>query len=89
MSILVEVFSTPGCGKCARARDPLKSVAGKFGHDKVIWREVNILEEMDYAVALGIMSPPAIAIDGQLVFSALPGVDRFRRELIRRLGRRG
>lgn len=63
----VEVFSSPGCGKCAQARDVLKEVVESLGTDKVSWREVNILEEMDYAVDLGIMASPSIAIDGALL----------------------
>ena len=49
------------------------------------WRDANILEELDYAVELGIFSPPAIAIDGELVFPALPSPSRLRAELIKRL----
>lgn len=85
MSISVEVFSTPGCGRCARARDSLKSVADGFGQDKVAWRDVNVLEELDYAVELGVIAPPSIAIDGELVFPKLPTADKFREELMRRL----
>ncbi len=40
----------------------------------VIWRELNALDELDYAVEVGVVSLPAIAIDGQLVFSSLPPV---------------
>ena len=36
------------------------------------WRSLNVLEELDYAVELGVLSLPAIAIDGELVFAALP-----------------
>ena len=82
----VEVFSSPGCGKCAQAKAVLRAVAEEFGPDKVAWREVNILEEIDYAVALGVMSSPAVAIDGQLVFSSLPSDGQLRAELGRRLG---
>ena len=84
--IKVEVFSSPGCGKCAQAKAVLKSVAEELGQDKVTWREVNILEEMDYAVDLGVMSSPAIAIDGELMFSSLPSARKLRAELGRRLG---
>lgn len=38
-----------------------------LGTDKVSWREVNILEEMDYTVDLGIMASPSIAIVGALL----------------------
>lgn len=85
MSIKVEAFSSPGCGKCAQARDTLKAVVDELGEKRAAWRDVNILEEMDYAVELGILSPPAIAIDGELVFPALPSPNRLRAELIKRL----
>jgi len=81
----VEVFSSPGCGKCAHAKTVFKAVAEALGPDKVTWREVNILEEMDYAVDLGVMSSPAIAIDGVLVFTSLPSAAKLRAELARRL----
>ena len=85
MSVKVEAFYSPGCGKCAQARDTLKAVVEELGEKRVTWRDVNILEEMDYAVELGILSPPAIAIDGELVFPALPSPNRLRAELIKRL----
>ncbi|MCB1887474.1 MAG: glutaredoxin [Rhodocyclaceae bacterium] len=80
--ILVEIFSTPDCGKCAQAREALKAVVA--GLEAVICREVNILDELDYAVDLGVLSPPAIAIDGELVFPTLPGAERLRQELMQR-----
>lgn len=83
--VKVEVFSSPGCGKCAQAKTVLKAVVEALGTDKVAWRDVNILEEIDYAVELGVMSSPAIAIDGELVFSSLPSADKLRAELSRRL----
>lgn len=67
----VEVFTAPGCGKCGKAKDVLKDVANKMGKD-IEWREVDILQEMDYAVELGVLATPAIAINGELVFTALP-----------------
>jgi hypothetical protein len=40
---------------------------------------------MDHAVELGVMTPPSLAIDGKLVFPALPSPDRLREELRRRM----
>ncbi len=85
MSIKVEVFSTPGCSHCDRARDSLKAIAEAFGEHRVSWREVNLLDELDYAVALGVLTPPSMAIDGELVFAKLPSAARLREELVRRL----
>jgi glutaredoxin len=83
--IKVEVFSSPGCGKCGQAKSMLKAVAEELGTDRVQWREVNILEEMDYAVDLGVMASPSIAIDGELVFASLPSAGKLRSELEKRL----
>ncbi len=87
MKVRVDVFSTPGCATCDRARDALKSVADAFGQDQVAWREVNVLDELDYAVELGVVTTPCIAIDGELVFARLPGADKLREELAGRLAR--
>ncbi len=87
MPIKVETFSTPGCDRCAGARDALKAVVDALGPERACWREVNVLDEIDYAVELGLISPPAIAIDGELVFPALPSPERLRAELTKRLAR--
>jgi len=81
----VEVFSSPGCVKCARAKAILRAVADELGGARISWREVDILEETDYAVDLGVIGAPAIAIDGALVFPSLPRPAKLRAELLRRL----
>jgi predicted thioredoxin/glutaredoxin len=45
------------------------------------WREVNVLDEMDYAVDHGVLSLPAIVVDGELVFSSLPTPRQLRAAL--------
>lgn len=87
MSVKIEVFSTPGCSRCERARERLKAIAYEFGAHAVSWREVNVLEELDYAVALGVLTPPSMAIDGEIVFATLPTPAQLRKELARRLER--
>ncbi len=85
MSIEIEVFSSPGCGKCGHAKDVLRKLVEDMDTGQIHWREVNILEEMDHAVELGVMSTPAIAIDGELVFTGLPSVKKMRKVLEARL----
>ena len=81
----IEVFSSPGCSKCGHAKDVLKNLADKLGGEKIQWREVNILDEMDYAVELGVLSTPSIAINNELVFASLPSAKKLRAELESRL----
>jgi len=89
----IELFSSPGCGKCGHARDRLQKLVTQLDVEHpgqhIEWRDVNILEEMDYAVDLGVLSTPSLAIDGELVFTSLPGVQRLRQEIESRLDTEG
>lgn len=82
----VELFHTPGCEKCAEGKEALRATAEELIPD-VAWRELNVLDELDYAVELGVLSLPAIAIDGKVVFATLPTCRQFRRELLKRIGK--
>ena len=81
MTIRVEVFSSPGCGKCGHAREVLQKLAEEIGGGRIHWREVNVLDEMDLAVQLGVLSTPAIAVNGKLLFTSLPSAKKLRKAL--------
>ncbi len=83
--IQVEVFSSPGCSRCGQVFDVLQTITQEFGADRLEWREVNVLDELDYAVELGVLSMPAIAIDGELVFKSHPSGRKLRDALDERL----
>ncbi len=82
----IELFYTPGCAKCAVATTALKAAAEAV--PGVEWREVNVLDDLDHAVNLGVLTLPALAVDGELVFTALPTAEQLVAELSRRGGRR-
>lgn len=83
MKVSIEVIAAPGCKKCASAQDDLRAVAlSVFGEQGLVWREVNVLEELDYAVTLGVLTTPAIAVNGELRFPSLPTAERFRAVLL-------
>lgn len=79
----VELFHAPGCNRCAAAREDLKAAA-QAAVPGLEWREVNVLDEMEYAVDRGVLSLPAIVIDGELVFASLPTPRQLRAVLTRR-----
>lgn len=82
----VELFYTEGCSKCAAAREELKTTA-QNAVPQVVWREVDVLKELDYAVELGILSLPALAINKELVFTSLPTAAQLAKALQERIGR--
>jgi len=85
MKIKVELFATPGCSRCAHAKEVLKQIVADVGVERIEWREVDVVEELDYAVDLGVLSTPAIAINKELVFTALPTAKKLRRTLDKRI----
>ncbi len=83
--IQIEVFSSPGCSRCGQVFDVLQTITQELGAERIEWREVNVLDELDYAVELGVLSMPAIAIDGELVFKSHPSARKLREALETRL----
>ena len=76
--IQIEVFSSPDCNRCSQVFDIITAVVQDYGDDRVAWRNVNVIDELDYAVELGVISMPSIAIDGDLVFTSHPSARKLR-----------
>jgi predicted thioredoxin/glutaredoxin len=79
----IELFQTNGCNSCTAMRETLRSVA-EAAVPGVVWRDVDVTAELDYAVEVGVLSLPAVVVDGELVFSSLPTAAQLTKELQRR-----
>lgn len=84
----VELFYTPGCSECDAAQAALKVLA-QDAVKNLDWRELNVLDALDYAVELGVLSLPSMAIDGVLVFSSLPTAKQLSAALRDRVSKDG
>jgi thioredoxin 1 len=83
----VEMFYTPGCSECVAAHAKLRTAAQEAVKD-LEWRDVSVLDDLDHAVELGVITLPSIVIDGKLVFTSMPTVTQLREALIERNGAR-
>lgn len=83
MRMKVELFHAPGCPACVAAHAELRRAAQEAVKD-VEWHEVNVVDDLDHAVELGVLTLPSIAIDGELVFASMPTVAQLREVLIMR-----
>ena len=83
MTMKIEIFYTPGCSECVAAHAMLRTVAQEAVKD-VEWRELNVLDDLDYAVELGVLTLPSIAVDGKLVFTSMPTATQLRQALLKR-----
>lgn len=81
----IDVLQSTGCAKCVREMSDLRAAAQAVDAG-VGWRELDILQAIDYAVELGVLKPPAVAIDGELVFPSLPSPEALAAAMRARLG---
>lgn len=84
----IELFYAPGCAKCASAKADLK-IAAEATVPGVEWCEVNVLDSIDRAVDVGVLTLPALAVDGELLFTTLPSPAQLTTALCRRHEERG
>lgn len=74
----IEVFTSTVCSNCQRASRLVEQLLKEPGFENVTWREVEVVEEIDFAVACGVLATPSIAIGGELIFSASPSIQQLR-----------
>ena len=84
-SVTLEMFFASACNRCAQTKRLLKTIVDKFSEGTIIYREIDVLEELDYAVSLGVLATPSIAIDGELVFTGMPSEKKLRAAVDKRV----
>lgn len=72
----IEVLHAGACSNCLKDLPALRNAAAAVDPE-VDWRELDIVQAIDYAVELGVLKPPAIAIDGRLAFRFLPEAEEL------------
>lgn len=83
----IEVFYADGCGSCSVSRQELKKAVLEAFPTSAAWSEIDIVKNIDYAVALGVLTVPAVAINGELAFAKLPTAQQLVSELTARVER--
>ena len=83
--VIIELFSASTCHRCSKAKKKVQKLVEDFADDRMVYREVDVVDELDYAVSLGILITPTIAINGQLVFAGMPSLKRLEDEIRTRL----
>ena len=75
----VQPLSTPGCAGCVHTKHMIADVRAKF--PELDWEEIDLTEQPELAARYGIMSVPAIVIDGTLEFTTVPQPDALRTKI--------
>jgi predicted DsbA family dithiol-disulfide isomerase len=78
MAVKVELFTSDFCPRCAHAKTALKQAIAELGPERFELSMLDVVPEIDRAVALGILATPALAIDGKLVCSGSPTARKLK-----------
>ncbi len=76
---MIEVFTSSLCSNCQRASNRVEQLLKEPGFETITWCEIDVVEEIDRAVARGVLATPAIAIGGELAFTTLPSEPQLRK----------
>jgi len=82
--VYVEEFMSPGCVGCPAVKQMLEELSAKLG-DKLIVEEVDITEDTTRAAQYGIMSVPALAVNGILRFMGVPRKEELEKAIMEEL----
>jgi thioredoxin 1 len=82
--VYVEEFMSPGCVGCPAVKEMLEELSSEFG-DKLMVEEVDITVDTTRAAQYGVMSVPAIAINGMLKFIDVPQKEDLRKAILEAL----
>jgi len=85
--IKIDLITSTACPACITIKERLKTVIEELDQTRINFREIDVLDNLDYAVELGVLSTPAIVINGKLAFSSVPSLKRLRDILQRYLHR--
>ena len=84
--VYIEDFMSPGCVGCPAVKEMLKSLSEELSGEITV-EEVDITVDTTRAAQYGIMSVPAIAINGVLKFMGVPKKEELKKTLVEELKR--
>jgi len=86
--VYVEDFMSPGCVGCPAVKEMLKNLSEELGGDITV-EEIDIAVDTTRAAQYGVMSVPAIAINGELKFMGIPKKEELKKALQEELNKNG
>jgi small redox-active disulfide protein 1 len=79
--VYVEEFMSPGCVGCPAVKAMLEELSNEFGGNLIV-EEVDITVDATRAAQYGIMSVPAVAINGILKFVDVPRKEELKNAIL-------
>jgi predicted DsbA family dithiol-disulfide isomerase len=85
-TIRIELLTAPGCSACENAKNRLREVVERLGDEfpmEIV--EVDVSQNFEATEKYGIMSTPALVVDGSLEFVGVPKESELRERILARV----
>ncbi len=73
MKVHLELFTANVCAHCVQAKGVMTGLVQELDDDRIQLNFVDVVENLDHAVEMGVLVTPALAVNDRLVFAPLPG----------------
>ena len=87
MAVIVELFTSNVCSRCVQAKATLRELIAELDDASFELHFIDVIENLDYAVEVGVLATPALAVNGKLISTSIPGKHRLRELLMKQLAR--
>ncbi len=85
MAVIVELFTSNVCSRCVQAKATLRELIAELDDQPFELRFIDVIEHLDYAVEVGVLTTPALAMNGKLIPTSIPGKRKLRELLMKQL----
>jgi small redox-active disulfide protein 1 len=79
--VYIEMFTSPGCPNCPAVKKMLKELTKELKGEITV-EEVDVTAEPTRASQYGVMSVPAVAINGILKFVGVPNREELKKAIM-------
>ncbi len=86
MKILIELFTSPTCPHCPRAKEVAERVVRQLPGALLIERDVTEPENQRAAAEYGIKGVPTLVLNRRYIITGAPGSEHELMDAIRRMG---
>jgi len=83
--ITIEIFSSSFCSRCQKSKNDIKEIIASVEQKEIEYKEIDVVEQLDYSVSMGVLTTPSIAINGKLLFTSTPSRSELEKQINRLL----
>jgi len=81
MTIKIELFSSNICSRCLQTKRTLQALVDELGAEQFELHFIDVVENIDHAVEMRVLTTPSLAINGELIYSSMPSTATLRQRL--------